>query len=228
MCGIIGYIPYKQANGQDIAPIIKTLSSRGYDSQGIVLDLGKRTVLEKCTGKFSDSELENILNQNIIAGIAHTRWATQGKPTIANAHPHYDPDKRFYIVMNGIIENEQEQKTKLKNKGYKFLSETDTEIIPLLFHDLIRENFPNKNPSFNDILNISNEITTILEGSFAYLGLDTSSKHLIAYKRSMPVIIGKNDNGIYFSSQIDSLPNKVEVLSMKDEETAAIHYGENN
>ena len=133
MCGIIGYIGKKKA-----VPILieglKRLEYRGYDSAGFAVIQNKKSAIDilcvKATGKVAN--LENKINgKDIIGsiGIAHTRWATHGKPCDKNSHPHSDCSGNIFLVHNGIVENYKELKNDLIKKGHKFSSETDTEVI---------------------------------------------------------------------------------------------------
>ena len=137
MCSIIGYSGLESA-----APILvkglQKMEYRGYDSVGIATESGKKIVLKKGVGKVvevNNSIMLDTLPGNI--GIGHTRWATHGKVTEKNAHPHSSNSGKIAIVHNGIIENFEELKSELQNKGYKFQSETDTEVIA----NLIQLNF---------------------------------------------------------------------------------------
>ena len=134
MCGIVGYIGDKKATPILINGLL-SLEYRGYDSAGIaVLDKDK-IVVKKDKGRVNNLyELDGINDLNGTVGIAHTRWATHGKPSKENAHPHMDNSNTFAVVHNGIIENYTELRNFLEGKGYKFLSQTDTEVIPNLIH----------------------------------------------------------------------------------------------
>lgn len=134
MCGIVGYIGNKKAEPILIEGLTK-LEYRGYDSAGF-------TILEKehfktLKNKGRVKELSDLANQENLegsVGIAHTRWATHGKPSSTNSHPHNDNSNTFSVVHNGIIENYHELRKFLSENGYHFLSETDTEVIPNLIH----------------------------------------------------------------------------------------------
>ncbi len=140
MCGIVGYIGEKNS-----IPILveglKRLEYRGYDSAGIAVisNDSKKATSIKSLGKVS--KLEDKVEQTEIdlssIGIAHTRWATHGKPSEPNAHPHFNKDKTLYLVHNGIVENYSEIKAKLTKDGYKFESETDTEVLVQLIDSFI-------------------------------------------------------------------------------------------
>ena len=130
MCGIIGYI-----GNNDAYPILikglKRLEYRGYDSAGIAL-INNENLLSVYKTKGKVSELETFISQKNISGttgIGHTRWATHGEPSQANAHPHYSSTETLALIHNGIIENYSAIKEKLKAKGYSFQSTTDTEAV---------------------------------------------------------------------------------------------------
>src|SRR5690349_3501381 len=128
MCGIVGYIGPK-----DAAPILiaglHRLEYRGYDSAGIAVAKGSKLDVLKCKGKVRD--LEKLAPEHLegTVGIAHTRWATHGEPSDANAHPHCDMRQRIAIIHNGIIENAAQLRAKLQADGVKFTSETDSEVL---------------------------------------------------------------------------------------------------
>ena len=133
MCGIIGYKGDDKANSV-VLQGLKSLEYRGYDSWGIANINNQEINHSKQVGKIGHIKLENLnLKQTNIA-IGHTRWATHGNVTQTNAHPHFSEDQKIAVVHNGIVENFQEIKDSLDQKGYKFLSQTDTEVIPQLIH----------------------------------------------------------------------------------------------
>ncbi len=141
MCGIIGYVGNKPAlkillNG------LSKLEYRGYDSAGIAVIDNQNIGIIKSKGRIKN--LEELLKNTIIkgnVGIGHTRWATHGEPSDINAHPHYNKDKTIAIVHNGIIENYDTLKKELISKGYKFISETDSEVIAHLLDYYKDEDF---------------------------------------------------------------------------------------
>ncbi|MGD9654702.1 MAG: glutamine--fructose-6-phosphate transaminase (isomerizing), partial [Sulfuricurvum sp.] len=128
MCGIVGYIGVKPVK-QILIDGLRELEYRGYDSAGIAVLQGGQFSLYKAVGKLVNLEekAHNFESTGFAVGIGHTRWATHGKPTELNAHPHLGANS--YVVHNGIIENYQELKTMLSNEGVQFLSQTDTEVI---------------------------------------------------------------------------------------------------
>ena len=134
MCGIVGYIGSKKATPVLIDGLL-SLEYRGYDSAGIATIEKDVIKVMKDKGRVSNlNNLEGINDLEGTVGIAHTRWATHGKPSKENSHPHMDNSGTFAVVHNGIIENYSELKEFLTEKGYKFLSQTDTEVIPNLIH----------------------------------------------------------------------------------------------
>lgn len=232
MCGIVGYIGKENAVPVLINGLI-SLEYRGYDSAGIAIINKKRDEnieVIKTKGKVEKLQ-EKLESTNLDAnlGIAHTRWATHGKPSEKNAHPQLDNSKTFAVVHNGIIENYDELKSMLINKGYKFFSETDTEIIPNLLHyyfieflqsEGTKRGIYNKEKKISVQINnkeiekiyseiylkaISKTVKT-LQGSFA-LGIITNlfPKKLIAIKKDSPLVIGSNENGNFIASDIHAL-----------------------
>jgi glucosamine--fructose-6-phosphate aminotransferase (isomerizing) len=141
MCGITGYIGYR-----DAYPIVinglKRLEYRGYDSSGIMMYDGENIHLSKTKGKVSD--LESITNKEEERkvgkiGIGHTRWATHGVPNDVNSHPHFSQTGNLVIVHNGIIENYDSLKKELTNRGYSFKSDTDTEVLVNLIEEVKKQ-----------------------------------------------------------------------------------------
>lgn len=198
MCGIIGYIGNENKEEITINGL-KELEYRGYDSAGIAIL--KDSVLEdiRAVGKISnlESKIKEILNKDINEGfglvIGHTRWATHGKPSEINAHPHKSKDHA--IIHNGIIENYKEIKKFLESKEYIFSSQTDSEVIVHLF------DFNLKNNEKHDALSAFKSTIDSLHGAYAILLITKSCKNKIFYaKKSSPLIIGKGKRGLFFSS----------------------------
>lgn len=138
MCGIVGYIGTQAATDILLAGLEK-LEYRGYDSAGIATVWEGEVNCVRAKGKLHNlrSKLEQIEAPAQI-GIGHTRWATHGKPEEYNAHPHLDTAKRVAVVQNGIIENYRDLREELKAKGHQFVSETDTEVIPHLIAEFLK------------------------------------------------------------------------------------------
>ena len=159
MCGIVGYIGDKKATPILINGLLR-LEYRGYDSAGIAVMEGNNIVVKKDKGRVNNLyNLEGIDSLKGTIGIAHTRWATHGKPSKENSHPHMDNSGSFAVVHNGIIENYHELRNFLIEKGYNFLSQTDTEIIPNLIHYYFTKE--------NDVLKAIKDTCNDLKGSYA-------------------------------------------------------------
>ena len=180
MCGIVGYVGVKNANDV-LLNGLKKLEYRGYDSCGIATISNNELIINKSTNRIDEliSTISN--NSNSTIGIGHTRWATHGGVTKENAHPHISNDKKIVVVHNGIIENYIKLKEMLKEKGFTFYSDTDTEVIPNLISFFYK----------GDILKATKEAINMLEGSFALgiLCMDNPNLLIIA-KRNSPLIVG--------------------------------------
>lgn len=200
MCGIIGYIGSLPA-----APILieslKRLEYRGYDSAGIAtIEPGGALLLYKSTGKVSQLELM-IQNTTLrgTQGIGHTRWATHGEPTVANAHPHLSADGKLVLVHNGIIENYQLLKTELQKKGVIFQSDTDTEVLIKLIGQ-IRED------ENADTLTALRKALMRVTGTYAIALMDKEyGGHIFVARKGSPLVIGKNKDCCYFASDATAL-----------------------
>ena len=218
MCGIVGYNGNFKATAVLIDGLL-SLEYRGYDSAGIaVLDNGKIDVFKK-QGRVSN--LQNLLKSKEIngnIGIAHTRWATHGIPSDTNAHPHLDNSKEFAVVHNGIIENYLELRDFLKNKGYKFLSETDTEVVPNLIHYYYHN-------GCTSVLEAVSKAIKDLKGSYA-LEIITPFEpdKIIVARNESPVVIGKGDNEIYIASDIQALISKTNKFYFIDDKQIAVVF----
>lgn len=198
MCGIVGYIGTQKA-----VPILldglKKLEYRGYDSAGISTLENHTLSCMKEKGRVN--ELENLVNNenlNGTIGIAHTRWATHGKPNKINSHPHLDNSKKFSVVHNGIIENYIDIKKFLMDNGYQFLSETDTEVIPNLIHYYYEIE--------NNFLKAVSLACNDLMGSYAIevICSDIPNKMIVA-KKDSPLVIGVAKDGNYIASDIPAI-----------------------
>ena len=200
MCGIVGYIGTQKASPILINGLLR-LEYRGYDSAGIAtIENGEISVM-KDKGRVKNLyNLEGINDLIGTVGIAHTRWATHGKPSKENSHPHLDNSKTFSVVHNGIIENYNELKSFLTDNGYTFYSQTDTEIIPNLIHYYYVKN------ADNNILKAVKDACLDLKGSFA---IEVISKydpeHMIVVRKDSPLVIGKGNEENYISSDIPAI-----------------------
>ena len=221
MCGIVGYIGSRKAESVLIEGLTR-LEYRGYDSAGLTtIEKNKlSTIKNKGRVKELSDKLKNEnLNGNI--GIAHTRWATHGKPSSTNSHPHNDNSDTISVVHNGIIENYAELKSFLINNGYTFLSETDTEVIPNLIHYYF-----SKEKSFNmeNFLHAISKTCNMLKGSYA-IGIISVNfpDNLIVVKKDSPLVIGKGDGENFISSDIPAyLQFTRNFYLLKDNEIAIV------
>ena len=198
MCGIIGYIGTKKAKPILINGLLR-LEYRGYDSAGIatVEKDGIKVIKEK--GKIANLDaMDGINDLEGTIGIGHTRWATHGKPSAINSHPHYDNDKLFAVVHNGIIENYHDLRKFLEDNGYTFLSDTDTEVIPNLINFYYKKE--------NDFLKAVKIACDDLKGSFA---LEILCKYypdnMIVVRQDSPLVIGRGLDENYISSDIPAI-----------------------
>ena len=203
MCGIVGYIGEKKAY-----PILLTgltaLEYRGYDSAGIASIEDDKICVMKDKGRVAN--LNNIRGINKLSGtvgIAHTRWATHGKPSKENAHPHMDNSETFAVVHNGIIENYTELRKFLTDNGYKFLSQTDTEVIPNLIHYHFSKD---TNDDENKFLRSVQSATKDLKGRFAIEVLcNLYPDKMVVVRKDSPLVIGKGITGYHIASDIPAL-----------------------
>ncbi|QNM89656.1 glutamine--fructose-6-phosphate transaminase (isomerizing) [Aliarcobacter cryaerophilus] len=212
MCGIVGYIG-KYDTTKILLDGLKELEYRGYDSAGIAVLNGNEIDVFKAVGKLVN--LEEKVNQNnkdrYNLGIGHTRWATHGKPTEVNAHPHLG--EYSYVVHNGIIENYKELKDELTSLGHNFVSQTDTEVIVHLF-----EHYNNK---LNDAKKAFQETIKRLEGAYAILLITKKDpEKIFFYKLGSPMIVGhgiEKDEVLFASSDsaLIGLANDVVYLDDK-------------
>lgn len=197
MCGIVGYVGERQA-----APILldglEKLEYRGYDSAGIAVYNGQNIEMKKAKGRLK--VLRELTHDGRTLpgriGIGHTRWATHGEPSDANAHPHFNKDKSIVVVHNGIIENYLKLKNKLIQKGYQFISDTDTEVVAHLL-----DYYYNGNP-----LQTITKVMHRMEGSYA-LGIlfKDHPDELYAVRKDSPLIVGNADDGCIIASDVPAV-----------------------
>lgn len=217
MCGIIGYLGDKQA-----LPILinglKRLEYRGYDSVGISLYCNEKLTNYKKKGKVAEliNEINNKNPQSII-GIGHTRWATHGEPNDINAHPHFSLNKKLTIVHNGIVENYASIKTELTNKGYTFVSDTDTEVLITFIEDIQKE----YDCKLEEAIRLA---FTKIEGAYALVIMSQEKPdQLIATRKGSPLVIGIGKEEYFIASDatpIIEYTNKV--VYLKNNEIATV------
>jgi glucosamine--fructose-6-phosphate aminotransferase (isomerizing) len=217
MCGIVGYIGKREA-----APLIleslRKLEYRGYDSAGIAVLHDGQVTIRRCEGKLNN--LETLLNRQPLSGavgIGHTRWATHGRPSETNAHPHRAGD--IVVVHNGIIENYLELKEELSKRGTQFSSETDTEIVAHLVGEKVERGM--------DFLEAVRRTLREIRGSYALLFLNRRDpRRLIVAKNSTPIVIGWGEGETFIASDIPALLDYTrKVTFLEDGELAEVTLG---
>lgn len=211
MCGIFGYVGKKNNAANGVLEGLKLLEYRGYDSWGVAVKKNKKIVLEKHVGKIGNVSLNSQLSTlNSQLAIGHTRWATHGGVTVANAHPHVDCEKKIAVIHNGIVENFSDIKEELLKKGHIFLSETDTEVIP----HLIEENLK-KSGFATAVRDAFNRLTGLNAIVVAY----APSSQIVAAKTGSPLVVGVNHEGYYVASDAAGIiKHTKKVLFLKDKE----------
>src|SRR6187399_1498098 len=215
MCGIVGYVGNKP-----LLPVIieglRKLEYRGYDSAGVAVVRNGEMVIRRSAGKLS--RLEDVLAADPIDGqfgVGHTRWATHGRPTEENAHPHRDCTGRIVVVHNGIIENYLELKHELKAQGHVFKTETDTEIVAHLVEREMRDDGLEK---------AVRRALAQMRGMFAVVlvSMDDPEK-IVAVSNGPPIVIGLGENEFFVASDIPAiLAHTRDVVFLGDEEMAII------
>ncbi|GAB6152805.1 glutamine--fructose-6-phosphate transaminase (isomerizing) [Desulfosporosinus burensis] len=208
MCGIVGYIGNRVA-----IPILvdglKKLEYRGYDSAGVAVLDHEEIVISKSVGKLValEEELGAVYSQSFI-GIGHTRWATHGRPSQANAHPHSDCGQDFVVVHNGIIENYLELRERLIEKGHRFVSETDTEVLAHLVEDYYA----------GDLEAAVREVLKTIHGSYAMVVLSRKDPDkLVAARKDSPMVVGLGDGEFYVASDITAILNYTRKVYILDD-----------
>jgi glucosamine--fructose-6-phosphate aminotransferase (isomerizing) len=221
MCGIVGYIGPR--NGSDIVITgLKALEYRGYDSAGIALIDGRgQTMLTRQVGRVDG--LEKLVRAKKISQspvtIGHTRWATHGKPSVANAHPQSNADQTIFVVHNGIIENYLELKEWLGKKGYEFASETDTEVVPHLIDYYLQQT--------SSLEQAFTKAIAEIRGAYALVAMSPKDPNkLYAARLSSPMVIGVGkDECIIASDPAAILPHTKEVVYINDNEIVTVTPG---
>jgi glucosamine--fructose-6-phosphate aminotransferase (isomerizing) len=215
MCGIIGYIGPK-----DVVPVLidglRRLEYRGYDSAGVAVVHSGRVDLRRSAGKLSN--LEHVIDMEPLAGdygVGHTRWATHGRPTEENAHPHRDCTGRIVVVHNGIIENYLDLKHELQRQGHTFVTETDTEIVAHLVEREMRD---------DGLENAVRRALLLMRGLFALVLISADDpEKIVAVRNGPPIVVGLGDGEFFVASDIPPiLSHTRDVVFLGDEEMAVI------
>ena len=198
MCGIFGCVLKEENAAPLIHSSLKRLEYRGYDSVGIATISDGKIYLKKDQGKID--EVHKILNLDDLPGsigIGHTRWATHGAPLKVNAHPHADCTGEIMVVHNGIIENFMELRTELQNLDHTFVSKTDTEVIPHLIEQTLKQN-----PKLSFVEAVQESLKR-LEGSYALAVISTKEPDkIICARNESPLVLGINGKGVFCASDI--------------------------
>src|SRR6266404_3322566 len=215
MCGIIGYIGPK-----DVVPVLidglRRLEYRGYDSAGVAVVRDGCIDLRRSAGKLSN--LETVIGSAPISGdygVGHTRWATHGRPTEENAHPHRDCTGRIVVVHNGIIENYLDLKHELQRQGHKFVTETDTEIVA---HLVERET------GTDGLENAVRRALLLMRGLFALVLISADDpEKIVTVRNGPPIVVGLGEGEFFVASDIPAiLSHTRDVVFLGDEEMAII------
>ncbi len=216
MCGIIAYSGKKQAR-DFLIDGLKRLEYRGYDSAGVALLDNGRIKIVRAVGKVVNLEKKLHANAKSCIGIAHTRWATHGKPSEKNAHPHLDCTGMVAVVHNGIIENYRELKAMLEKQGHHFRSETDTEVIAHLLEESM------KTLTFEEAF-----VVTLkqLRGAYGIVALASGSDTMLATRLSSPLVIGVGDGEVCVASDVSAMADGVKRVAYLDDGEIAVITGE--
>jgi glucosamine--fructose-6-phosphate aminotransferase (isomerizing) len=215
MCGIIGMISKDKFSSKELIESLKKLEYRGYDSAGIAMMIQNDLHIIKSVGEIKNLEKKISDNWNGNIGIAHTRWATHGGVTEKNAHPHTSNDGKIAVVHNGIIENFQEQYNFLKQQGFNFYSETDTELIPNMIEYHMRKGY--------DFTEAVKKALKHLEGQYAIVTFHSDEKKLIGVRKEVPLVVGVADNSYFIASDIPSfLDHTKKVIFLEERDMVII------
>jgi glutamine---fructose-6-phosphate transaminase (isomerizing) len=215
MCGIIGYIGPK-----DVVPVLidglRRLEYRGYDSAGVAVVRNGAIDLRRSAGKLSN--LEDVIELDPISGdygVGHTRWATHGRPTEENAHPHRDCTGRIVVVHNGIIENYLDLKRELQSEGHKFVTETDTEIVAHLVEREMKD---------DGLENAVRRALLLMRGLFALVLISADDpEKIVTVRNGPPIVVGLGDGEFFVASDIPAiLSHTRDVVFLGDEEMAVV------
>lgn len=196
MCGIVGYVGHRGALDVVLGGL-RRLEYRGYDSAGVALVNGAEVVSAKKAGKMANLEAELAARPlpDSTIGIGHTRWATHGQPNDVNAHPHLDAERRIAVVHNGIIENFFQLRESLAEKGYEFVSQTDTETVAHLVHAQLKDS--------RDLPEAVRAVCRQLEGAFTIVVVDAQDPDVVVgARRNSPLVVGRGDGENFLGSDV--------------------------
>ncbi|MBR1802471.1 MAG: glutamine--fructose-6-phosphate transaminase (isomerizing) [Clostridia bacterium] len=223
MCGIVGYVGNKKA-----VPVLIDglccLEYRGYDSAGIAVIENNQLCVMKEKGRVDNLKaISGIDDLNSTIGIAHTRWATHGKPSQENAHPQIDNSNQFAVVHNGIIENYHELRDFLTQKGYHFVSQTDTEVIPNLIHYYYQNGITDEDKFLRAVKSAVDD----LKGSYAIEVISNLfPNRLIVVRKDSPLVIGKGKGENFVASDIPAILSHTKDFYLLDDNEYAVIEGD--
>jgi glutamine---fructose-6-phosphate transaminase (isomerizing) len=221
MCGIVGYIGSREVSSV-LVDGLKRLEYRGYDSCGIaIVDEGKPNII-RAVGRIASLEEKlkesGLTNGSVKCGIGHTRWATHGRPSETNSHPHKDCTGRFYVAHNGIIENYLYLKQRLESEGHQFQTETDTEVLPHLIERYYEGNLEGAvRRALQDVEGVYGIVVVSTEGE---------GKQIVAARNGPPLVVGIGDGEHFVASDVPALlPYTRNMLFLRDGEIAVVDPG---
>jgi len=217
MCGIVGYVGKRDAVGV-LLDGLRRLEYRGYDSAGLAVQVEDRLEIRRATGKIG--QLSDLVEREPVrgsTGLGHTRWATHGRPSDANAHPHADCTGRLVVVHNGILENYLELRTELEADGHRFRSETDTEVMAHLVERY--------HVGGADLVSAVRAALRSVRGAYAFcmLSADEPGRLVAAKLGGGSVVVGQGDGEMFIASDIPAvLPYTRSVTILEDGEVAVV------
>lgn len=214
MCGIFGYIGNKKNAGEMILSGLKSLEYRGYDSWGVAIKKDDSQIyIEKHTGKIGDASLP-AMDSSI--GIGHTRWATHGGVTDANAHPHISCDRKVIVVHNGIVENYEELKKQLIKIGHTFTSETDSEVLAHQIEEFLKEE--------KDLHVAISKLRSQIAGMNAVIVFFPDKETFYIFKNGSPIVLGEKQNEYFVASDASAIiPYTKHVYFVEDGEMVSLN-----
>jgi len=217
MCGIIAVVQDRGTVAPFLHQALKRLEYRGYDSVGVTTIANNVLYTKKDKGKIEEVHKRlNLDEMPGLIGIGHTRWATHGAPSMINAHPHFDCENKIAVVHNGVIDNFMELRKELSEKGHRFSSETDTEIIPHMIEDFMKNGL--------DLTGAIKEVTKRIEGTYAIVAMTINeSNKIVCTRDGNPLVIGTKSGASYVSSDIPAfLPMTNDMILLLDGEIASL------
>jgi len=216
MCGIFGYVGTPAPVGAMVLGALRRLEYRGYDSWGVAVRDGGRVALAKRAGRIGAAA---VMLPDSAIGFGHTRWATHGGVTDANAHPHLDEGGRLAVIHNGIIENFRELREELSERGHEFRSDTDTEVVVHFVEEALAAG--------RSLIDATHDTFVRLHGLNAIIVMDVTQDELVAVKTISPLILGLGDGANYVASDTTALVEYTrDVVYLEDNQVAVLRPDE--